>query len=234
MCSRCASTEASVFDRFPWWDPGDVLTRITPVRFSYIASVCGDLTGYRVLDLGCGGGLLAEPLRQAGADVIGIDISVRALQVARRHASEEQVEIAYLRSAAESLPFGVGCFDLVVAFDVLDHVSDLGKTIQEISRVLRRGGKLMYDTMNRTFLCRAIVIWIGENLWKGGPPKGTHDWRKFVRPEELVALLARNGFVNVETQGFIPKCVDRRGRLRMGLSSFKGLSYVGYGVKDPH
>ena len=230
--NREVGVDASVFDDFPWWDEGDVLTYITPARFAYLRSVSGPLTGCRVLDLGCGGGLLSEPLAQAGANVTGIDISEHAVGVAARHARESGLDIRYLRSPAERLPFGDDSFDIVVAFDVLEHVDDLSPTMEQIARVLRPGGKLIYDTMNRTFLCRATVIWIGEHLWKGGPPRGTHDWRKLIKPRELVELMGRNGITNVETRGFMPRGIDLKGRLRMGLGPYKGMSYVGYGVKS--
>jgi 2-polyprenyl-6-hydroxyphenyl methylase / 3-demethylubiquinone-9 3-methyltransferase len=226
-----APAAASVFDDFPWWDEGDVLTYITPARFAYIRSVSGPLRGRRILDLCCGGGLLAEPLAREGARVAGIDISENALRIACRHAMEGELEIGYVRSPAESLPFADASFDLVVAFDALEHVDDLPGTVEEISRVLRPGGRLIYDTMNRTLFSLVTAIWIGEHLWPGGPPKGTHDWRKLIKPRELVSLMAERGIRNVETRGFVPAGIDRRGRLKMRLGPYKGLSYVGYGVK---
>lgn len=221
-----------VFEDFSWWDPGDVLTYITPARFSYLQSVAGGLGGRTALDLGCGGGLLAEPLARAGARVCGIDIAGGALKAAREHAGESGLRVHYTLAGSEDLPFEADRFDLVVAFDVLEHVVSIEKTIREACRVLRPGGRLVYDTMNRTLLCLIMVIWIGENLWKGGPPRGTHQWKKLVRPEKLVALLEENGVRNMEVKGFVPKGIDHRGRLRMGLSRFKGLSYVGYGIKQ--
>lgn len=224
--------KASVFEDFSWWDPGDVLTYITPARFAYLQSVAGDLGGVLALDLGCGGGLLAEPLARAGSRVVGIDISRGALKAAREHGEAGGLVVHYALARSEELPFESQSFDLVIAFDVLEHVASLERTIREASRVLRPGGRLVYDTMNRTLLCLITVIWIGEHLWKGGPPRGTHHWSKLVRPEELVALLAENGVSNMETRGFLPKGIDRRGRLKMGLSRFRGLSYVGYGIKQ--
>jgi 2-polyprenyl-6-hydroxyphenyl methylase / 3-demethylubiquinone-9 3-methyltransferase len=231
--SRKDSTpgSASVFDDFAWWDERDVLTYITPARFAYARSVSGPLRGRRVLDLCCGGGLLAEPVAREGGRVTGIDISANALQVARRHAAESGLEIGYVRSPAELLPFAAESFDLALAFDALEHVDDLPETIQQVSRVLRPGGRLIYDTMNRTIFCLVAAIWIGENLWPGGPPKGTHEWRKLIKPRELVKLMAEHGIANVETRGFMPMGIDRRGRLKMRLGPYRGLSYVGYGVK---
>lgn len=184
-----------------------------------------------MLDLGCGGGLLAEPLAHAGARVTGIDLSRGALKAATAHAGDSGLTVRYALARSEELPFGAESFDVVVVFDVLEHVASLRKTIMEASRVLRPGGRLVYDTMNQTVLCRIMVIWIGENLWRGGPPRGTHHWDKLVRPGRLAALLAENGIKNMATQGFVPKGLDRRARLQMGLSRFRGLSYVGYGIK---
>jgi len=229
--SRRSGGTGSVFDHFRWWDEGDVLTQITPIRFAYIRSTAGELQGRRVLDLGCGGGLISEPLCRAGARVIGIDISGNALRAARDHAAGNGLAINYLLSPAELLPFAGGSFDTVVAFDVLEHLYDLARAISEISRVLKPGGRLIYDTMNRTLPCRIAVIWIGESLWPGGPPKGTHDWNKLIRPEELMSLLRANGIANVETRGFMPVGVDLRGKLLMSYAPCKQFSYVGYGVK---
>jgi 2-polyprenyl-6-hydroxyphenyl methylase / 3-demethylubiquinone-9 3-methyltransferase len=226
-----AAGTASVFDDFPWWGCHDVLTHITPARFAYISAVAGEMAGRKVLDIGCGGGLLAELLARCGATVTGIDICRPALRVAHEHALSSGLDVGYVRAAAEGLPFSDGEFDTAVAFDVLEHVDDLTRAIAEVARVLRSGGTFMYDTMNRTQLCRMAVIWIGESVWPGGPPKGTHDWRKFIKPGALAAELAQHGIDNVETKGFHPVGVDRRGRLKMALSPFKGLSYVGYGIK---
>lgn len=228
---RRKAADESVFDRFPWWDQGDVLTQITPSRFSYICGVADGLNDRRVLDLGCGGGLIAEQAARKGARVTGIDISQAALGVARRHAAGNCLKIGYLRGATEELPFDENSFDVVIAFDVLEHVSDLSATIGEVSRVLRPGGRFIYDTMNKTWFCRLVVVWIGEHLWKGGPPKGTHDWRKFIKPEALIRLLDRDGIANIETRGFLPAIVDLKGRLEMKLTRCKSLSYVGYGIK---
>ena len=208
-----------------------MLTQITPVRFAYIRSVAGELQRRRVLDLGCGGGLLAEPLACAGAEVTGVDVCEAALRIANRHAQENGLCVEYARAAAESLPLAGAAFDVVVAFDVLEHVVDLPTAIQEVARVLKPGGRFIYDTMNRTWLCRVAAVWIGERLWPGGPPRGTHDWHKFIKPDDLLDLFVRNGLTNVETRGLHPVGVDRRGRLRMALGRCQALSYVGYCVR---
>ncbi|MHB1131765.1 MAG: bifunctional 2-polyprenyl-6-hydroxyphenol methylase/3-demethylubiquinol 3-O-methyltransferase UbiG [Chloroflexota bacterium] len=220
-----------MFDDFAWWDERDVLTQITPDRLAYIGKVAWPLAGRSLLDVGCGGGMLAEPLARAGARVTGIDVSASALQVASSHARQSASAIGYLQATAEQLPFPDASFDLVVAFDVLEHVADLASSIREISRVLRVGGKLIYDTMNRTFMSRLMVIWIGEHLWRGGPPRGTHHWHKLIKPRELAALLDREGIANVETKGFLPNPIADFGRLRMSIAPYKGVSYVGYGIK---
>lgn len=174
--------------------------------------------------------MLSEPMARDLARVHGIDISRPSLQTARGHAVKSGLDIHYAQARAEALPYRDGTFDLTVAFDVLEHVSNPEDTVAEVSRVLRPGGKFVYDTVNRTLLSRLVVIWIGEHLWKGGPPKGTHQWHKFIRPEELMRTLARCGIDNVETRGLVPQ-PDLRGRLTVRILPFKGISYVGYGVK---
>ncbi|HZK67140.1 MAG TPA: methyltransferase domain-containing protein [Chloroflexota bacterium] len=153
------SARASVFDDYQWWNERDVLTQVTPARLAYLRRVAGALEGARVLDLGCGGGMLAEPLARAGARLTGIDVSFNALAAARDHARQSALGIGYLRSLGEELPFRDGAFDLVVAFDVLEHLEDLPMAMEEIGRVLRPGGRFVYDTMNRTLLCRVPVVW---------------------------------------------------------------------------
>lgn len=221
----------SVFDDYEWWNERDVLTQITPKRLSYLTSVAGNLSERRVLDLGCGGGMLAEPMARAGARVTGVDVSENAVRAARDHARASGLRIDYLRTTAEELPFSAGSFDAVAAFDILEHVLDLPAVIAEVSRVLKPSGRFIYDTNNRTLLSLVATVWIGENLWPGGPPKGTHDWRKFIKPGELISLMRGNGISNLETRGFIPVGVDLRGRLLMAFVPFTGFSYVGYGVK---
>lgn len=225
------AARASVFDDYQWWNERDVLTQVTPARLAYLRRVAGALEGARALDLGCGGGMLAEPLARAGARVTGIDVSFNALAAARDHARQSALGIGYLRSLGEELPFRDGAFDLVVAFDVLEHLDDFPMAMEEIGRVLRPGGRFVYDTMNRTLLCRVAVIWIGEWLWPGGPPKGTHQFEKLIRPTELMGLMAANGIANRETWGFAPRGVDRRGRLIMGHVPFNSFSYLGFGDK---
>ncbi len=221
----------SVFDDFRWWDEGDVLTQITPARWDYLRKTAGRLSGQRVLDLGCGGGMLAEPMAAAGARVTGIDPSAASLEAAREHASKNGLEIDYRLARAEQIPFDDESFDLVAAFDVLEHLDDLERSLGEVARVLRPGGRLIYDTMNRTLVSRVVVIWIGERLWPGGPPRGTHQWERFIKPVELISLLSKKGMINVEIRGFVPGGIDRRGRLRMVIGPYRGISYLGLAFK---
>lgn len=223
--------EASVFDSFAWWDSRDVLTYITPARLDYLLSVAGRLSGSKVLDLGCGGGLLAEPLARIGAVVTGVDVSIPSLLLAREHAKQSGLQIDYRQARAEKLPFADASFDTVVAFDVLEHVDNLPQAISEAARVLRPGGRFIFDTMNRTLLCLLAVIWIGERLWPGGPPRGSHQWDKLIRPSELKKLLSSNGIQTIEVRGFMPLGIDRRGHLQMRLTRIESLSYVGYGLR---
>lgn len=190
-----------------WWDargPAAILHAINGPRLGFYREALGDLAGRLVLDAGCGGGLVAKGLAEVGAVVVGLDQSPSSLQVARRavgavaggrfHAAGGQLE---------RLPFADGAFDAVVAADVLEHVPDLPAVVRELSRVLAPGGSLAYDTINRTVWAWFTALWGAERLL-GLMPRGTHDWRLLIRPEELDRLLRGAGLVPVATAGLAP------------------------------
>jgi 2-polyprenyl-6-hydroxyphenyl methylase/3-demethylubiquinone-9 3-methyltransferase len=226
-----------------WWDergPLGLLHEMNPARFDYFQSVVGSLSGLKVLDVGCGGGILAERFAQAGALVTGVDLSYSSLAAASRHSKINAIEIDYVNAEAEMLPFPDSSFDLVVSSDFLEHVIELDRVISECARVLRPRGLFLYDTINRTFLSRVMVIWLIERTL-GLVPKMTHNARMFIRPSELHQAMARHGISNCETRGLVPKA----GRVATLLSLIRkgsagaftiadntAISYVGYGVKS--
>src|SRR5262245_15034770 len=149
-----------------WWDASGflhVLAALNPARFGYMRRVLVEelrlsTAGLHVLDVGCGGGLLAEEFTRLGCALTGVDPSAASLAVARAHAADRGFLIAYHRALGESLPFARGSFDVVYCCDVLEHVADVSRVIAETARVLRSGGIYFYDTINRTLRSRLIMI----------------------------------------------------------------------------
>lgn len=169
-----------------WWQAkGEfkALHEINPVRLSFVQRA--GLSGRKVLDVGCGGGLLAEAMAVAGASVTGIDMVAEALAVAREHAAESQVTIDYRQSTAEAWADShAAAYDIVTCMELVEHVPDPATLVQACARLLRPGGHLFFATVNRTLLSRLLVIMVAEYIL-GIVRKGTHTYGRFVKPEEL-------------------------------------------------
>ena len=193
-----------------WWDPNGssaMLHRLNPVRLRYIRDRVDqhwglDETGLKPLagrssaDVGCGAGLLAEPLARLGAAVTGIDAAPENIAAAREHALGQGLEIDYRVGGAEALD---GRFDLVTSLEVVEHVADPAAFIGALAGAVAEGGLLILSTPNRTQWSRLIMIGLGEGT--GRIPKGTHDWDKFIAPDELKALVRDAGLEVVDTTG---------------------------------
>jgi len=187
-----------------WWSESAKiygLYHMNQPRFAYFDRFLPAWQGVRVLDVGCGGGFSCEFMAQRGAIVAGVDQSAPCIQSAKVHAATVGLAIDYQLGTAENLPFDTRCFDAVVCVDVLEHIADLPRTIQEIHRVLKPGGIFFFDTINRTFQSKVVMIWLMENLM-GEIPRGVHDWHKFIKPAELTALMQQVGFGDMEIKGF--------------------------------
>jgi 2-polyprenyl-6-hydroxyphenyl methylase/3-demethylubiquinone-9 3-methyltransferase len=193
----------------------------------------------RLLDIGCGGGLLAECFAREGAIVRGVDLSLSSLVAAGRHGDAGGVSIDYVNASGDSLPFRDSSFDAVVSADFLEHVPSLETVIAECARVLKPSGLFLYDTINRTLRSRVVAVWLFERVLRL-IPRHTHDPSMFIKPGELHRLMARYGITNRETRGLSPE----RGPLAALASLTKNrsvgsyritgdttISYVGYGVK---
>ena len=189
-----------------WWDargPMAALHKFNPVRLAYIrdraaghlqrdATGLDSLAGLRILDIGCGGGILAEPLARLGAAVVGVDPSESNIAVARRHATQSQLTIDYRSSNAETLAAAGETFDVVLAMEVVEHVTDLNLFIAAAAALVKSGGLLIVATLNRTIKSFALAI-VGAEYILRWLPRGTHQWDKFVTPNELDIAIEQSG-----------------------------------------
>ena len=186
-----------------WWDangPQRPLHELNPVRLSY---VCGfqPLSGRRVLDVGCGGGLLSEAMAAEGAQVTGIDLSEQLIDIARLHLLESGLKAEYRVISAEAMaakqPAG---FDAVTCMEMLEHVPDPQAIVQACFELLKPGGRLFLSTINRTPAAFALAV-VGAEYVARLLPKGTHDYRSFIKPSELAAALRQSGFQLEDVSG---------------------------------
>lgn len=212
-----------------WWSGKTrwvrTLHNMVPGRLAYFDRLI-DWRGKEVLDLGCAGGFMAEALAKRGARVTGIDPAAEAVAAARAHAASQGLGIRYDVGVGERLPYADGGFDAVVCVDVLEHVADLERVVSEIARVLRPGGVLLFDTINRTPLARFIAVTAAERVLRL-LPRGTHDPKMFIRPRELRRLLERNGFTVGRFTGLGPRGIDRRGDFVFGPLPSTAIIYMG-------
>ncbi|MDP2690636.1 MAG: bifunctional 2-polyprenyl-6-hydroxyphenol methylase/3-demethylubiquinol 3-O-methyltransferase UbiG, partial [Deltaproteobacteria bacterium] len=175
------TTESQKFEKYgaEWWNPAGrlfSLHRINPLRFDYFSGAAGALSGKRVLDIGCGGGLLAERFAGAGALVTGIDLSPVAVEAAKKHASGSGLSIDYrVASPSQLLKEAPEGFDIVVCAEVLEHVDDLRGFLRDSLSMLKPGGLFFFGTINKTLKARFFAIFVAEDLL-GMVPRGTHDY----------------------------------------------------------
>jgi len=217
-----------------WWDGTKrfhrMLANQVHPRLTYFDRIAPDWKGLDVLDLGCGGGFMAEPLSRRGARVTGVDPSAASLEAARKHAQSQGLNIVYREGKGEAIPLESGSMDRIICVDVLEHVQDLDKVISEIRRVLRPQGLFLFDTVNRNWLSRVLAVTVVEDILRV-IPKNTHDGDKFIRPAELRHKLQSSGFAIKEPfVGMGPVWVNRRLDFVFDITPFKWIMYLGYAI----
>jgi len=187
-----------------WWDekgPLKGLHELNPPRLEFIlAQMERPLIGLKILDLGCGGGILSEPLARLGTHVTGIDASEGAIDAATAHAKSMGLDIDYRCMDAQDLLKEGHLFDVVVSMEVIEHVADVSEFITLCTSLLKPGGDLFLSTLNKTCKSWALGIIVAENVLKWAP-KGAHDWNKFISPQDLAKYLRSNDCEPLATQG---------------------------------
>ena len=198
-----------------WWDPSSEfkpLHQINPLRLNHIDNRVG-LDGKRVLDVGCGGGILAESMAARGARVTGIDLSAAALSVARLHLLESGEQVEYLDIAAEAMAAqSPGQFDVVTCLEMLEHVPDPASTVRACCELVRPGGKVFFSTINRNPKSWLFAI-VGAEYVLQLLPKGTHEFKKFIKPSELAGYCREAGLGVEELTGMTYNPVTKIYRL---------------------
>jgi 2-polyprenyl-6-hydroxyphenyl methylase/3-demethylubiquinone-9 3-methyltransferase len=216
-----------------------VLHKFNPMRLAFIKqAACRQfgrepkrldcLAGLRILDIGCGGGILCEPLARLGAEMLGADPSATNIEAARLHAGQSDIAIDYRATTAEALADAGERFDIVLAMEVVEHVADLGLFVKRCAEMVRPGGLLIAATLNRTLKSFALAI-VGAEYVLRWLPRGTHQWDKFVTPNELEAALEKNALRVVEESGVIYNLVADRWQ----LSSDMDVNYMLVAVRAP-
>ena len=199
-----------------WWDPEGKfkpLHMLNPCRLDYIVtqiaaefdrdtSQPNAFSGLRILDIGCGGGLLCEPMARLGAEVVGADAAERNIPVAQVHAEQSGLEIDYRHTAAEDLAAAGEQFDVVLNMEVVEHVADPATFLTACQQLLKPGGLHICSTINRNPKSFAVAI-VGAEYVMRWLPKGTHEWSKFITPDELFDLLRKAGLDPVDRTGFV-------------------------------
>ena len=223
-----------------WWDPHGkmaVLHKFNPVRLGYIrdaackrfdrnAKQLGCLKGLRILDIGCGGGILCEPLARLGATVLGADPSEKNIAAAKLHAEQSELAIDYRVATAEALADAGERFDTVLAMEVVEHVADVKLFVSRCAEMVQPGGLMIAATINRTLKSFALAI-VGAEYVLRWLPRGTHTWDKFVTPDELEIAMERAGLATTDERGVIYNLLADRWE----LSADTDVNYMVLGEK---
>jgi 2-polyprenyl-6-hydroxyphenyl methylase / 3-demethylubiquinone-9 3-methyltransferase len=245
MTAPAASIDPAEIARFSamadeWWDPMGKfrpLHALNPPRLQFLrdrlaghfgrdALGPAPLAGLRLLDIGCGGGLVSEPMARLGATVVGVDASERNIAIASHHAGQSGLAIDYRCSSAEDLAAAGESFDAVLALEIIEHVADLESFVGACAQLIRPGGAAVFSTLNRTPQSYLLGI-VGAEYVLRWLPVGTHQWNRFVRPSELAAALRPRGLTITAMDGLGYQPIQQRWRLTKDLS----VNYLAFAVK---
>ncbi len=216
-------SEIENFDNYAheWWNkrgPYKFIHLLTPIRLKYISDNL-KLKGSKILDLGCGGGLLSEAMTNRGADVIGIDASLKTIEIAKKHAKEQNLKIKYINTDIESFDHKEK-FDAVICFELIEHVPDPNELIKHMSRFIKPNGKLFLSTINRNLFSFMFAKVFAEYLLNI-IPRGTHTYEKFLKPSEIRQMLENNDLSISDIQGLKFNPISNTFK----LSSFAKINY---------
>ena len=222
-----------------WWNPSGKfkpLHKFNPIRIAYIKNNIiktfkikdknKPLKKVKILDVGCGGGLLSEPMCRMGADVTAIDASKKNIEVAKIHAKKDKLKIRYICTSPDKYKTDVK-FDVILNMEIVEHVEDIGLFIKSCSRLLKKNGIMFVATLNKTLKSYLFAI-LGAEYFLRWLPIGTHDWEKFVRPEDLINILKKNNLILDELHGMKFDLIKDQ----WNLSSDKSVNYIAKFTKN--
>ena len=222
-----------------WWNPEGKfkpLHKFNPIRISYIKDNIiksfklenkkKPLDKIKILDIGCGGGLLAEPMNRLGAEVIGIDASSKNISVAKLHAKKNNLKIKYLCTSPENFEYD-DKFDVILNMEIVEHVDDINYFLHSCSKLLKRNGIMFVATLNKTLKSYLFAI-IGAEYILRWLPIGTHEWEKFVKPDELIDILKKNNLKLDSLDGMKFNLIKDK----WSISSDKSINYIAKFIKN--
>ena len=222
-----------------WWNPQGKfkpLHKFNPIRISYIKDNIIEtlklknkkkpLEKVKILDIGCGGGLLTEPMKRLGADITGIDASKRNIEIAKLHAKKNDLKIDYICTSPENLK-EYHKFDVILNMEIVEHVDNVEFFLTTCSKLLKKNGIMFVATLNKTLKSYLFAI-IGAEYFLRWLPIGTHDWEKFVKPDDLISILAKNNLKVDALDGLKFNILSDEWK----ISSDKSVNYIGKFIKD--
>ena len=222
-----------------WWDPAGnfkPLHKFNPIRISYIKNNIiktlklknkkDPLKKVKILDIGCGGGLLSEPMNRLGAEVVGIDASQRNINVAKLHAKKNGLDIKYFCASPETFKTKIK-FDVILNMEIIEHVADIQFFLKSCSRFLKKNGIMFIATLNKTLKSYLFAI-VGAEYILRWLPIGTHEWEKFVKPEDLIDILKKNNFRLDALDGMKFNLIKDE----WTISSDRSVNYIGKFIKN--